>query len=257
MRWAVPWAGAAACGHHSPGNPVRRLPAVVVAGCSPCWAAARDRRATARPHACADLGMPAGPDAPHHQGSPARTRWPLTPPQPRITGGRHVPDLPYRRPPGRPGGRRRDSPATVETLVTQTRYPGPADGRTYQRCWLSTPIEEVSMHSILLSGRAKARIAGLCRQTGRRWPGRLPPGAATVDNRGVLPASATPSMTGASADTQLPPQNPGPAGGHGAAWLPVFRDWITPPRRRLLWPFGIRYAVLLQDRTRRRASRQE
>ncbi len=77
------------------------------------------------------------------------------------------------------------------------------------------------------------------------------------DNRRGLPASATSSMTGASADTQLPPRNPGPAGRHGAAWLPAFRDWITPPRRRLLWPFGIRYTVLLQDRTRRRASRQE
>jgi mycoredoxin len=96
-------------------------------------------------------------------------------------------------------------------------------------------------------------------RVGGRW--LVNPTAATVSaaaaNRRAVPASATSPVTGASADTQLPPQNPGPAGGHGAAWLPAFRDWITPPRRRLLWPFGIRYAVLLQDRTRRRASRQK
>jgi mycoredoxin len=96
-------------------------------------------------------------------------------------------------------------------------------------------------------------------RVGGRW--LVNPTAAAVSaaagNRRVLPASATSSMTGASADTQLPLRNPGPADGHGAAWLRAFRDWITPPRGRLLCPFGIRYAVLLRDRTRRRASRQE
>jgi hypothetical protein len=179
------------------------------------------------------------------------------PPQPASPGGRHEPDPPYRHPPGRPGRRRRDSPEAVETLVKQTRYLARPAAGTYQRFWLSSPIEEISMHPILLTGRAKAWIAGLRRQTGHRRPDRRPPGAATADNRRAVPASAAPSMTAVSADIQLSPQNPGPAGGHGAAWLPAFRDWITPPRRRLLWPFGIRYAVLLQDRTRRRASRQE
>jgi len=122
--------------------------------------------------------------------------------------------------------------------------------------WLVNPTAAAVSAAV---GHPARPVRILWVSTGRRMGGALgTPSAAPgrCSAQGAHRAGRQP-MTAASADTLLPPQNPGPAGGDGAAWLPAFRDWITPPRRRLLWPFGIRYAVLLQDRTRRRASRRE
>ena len=97
---------------------------------------------------------------------------------------------------------------------------------------------------------------------GGRW--LVNPTAAAVSAEAGYPARPARTLrmsrgrrTGGAIASVLTGTPSSPRNGKRATLLPALREWITPPPQRLLWPAGIRYALLIQHRLRSRAGNYE